>query len=174
MDTNYQNPIQSGQSIFAVKSQIDSDKKEKDFGNELQFIGLMIENEEFFVPLEQMQEIIMLNKITYVPSAPKEIEGVINLRGIIVPLINLRKILERPFIQPNEHSRIIITKVDESLYGFLVDGITQVVSIPNTLISNQSLPGNDNTSEFVVSIANRDKIVTGIVDMKKIIRHLYN
>ena len=173
MDANYQNPIQSFHSIFAIKGEMDSEKKERDFENDLQFIGLMLETEEFFVPLEQMQEIIMLTKVTYVPSAPKEIEGVINLRGTIVPLINLRKIFDHPFIKPNEQCRIIITNVDESLYGFLVDGITQVTSMPKAFVSAQSLPGGDNTSEFVVSIANREKTVTGIIDMKKIVHQLY-
>ena len=81
--------------LFAIKGDLDG-HKEEDFQEREQFIGLIVGAEEFLMPIAQVREIIMLTPITFVPNAPAMVDGVINLRGNIIPAINMRKMMGTP------------------------------------------------------------------------------
>ena len=148
MNTPYAINIQSlqDQSMFSIKGDLDGDKENPDFASIKQFIGLLIGGEEFLLPIEVTNEIIMLNQITFVPRAPQFIEGVINLRGTIVPAINLRKLMGLPNKIPNHQSRIIIAHCEEVMLGLIVDGITYVVSVNADQLQQQILPSRGSGS----------------------------
>ena len=82
---------QDSTGMFAIRGDLDGGKDAQDFAEIKQFIGLHIGEEECLFPIEVMNEIIMVTQLTFVPGAPEFIEGVINLRGRILPAINLRK-----------------------------------------------------------------------------------
>lgn len=104
------------------------EKKEKD---ELaQLVGFKIGKEHFGVNILMVQEIIRSAPITAVPNSPDFVEGVINLRGSIIPVIELRKRLN--LYRATEHQGkdwILIVDVDSRVTGFLVDSVTKVIKI---------------------------------------------
>ncbi len=157
------------QSMFSIRGDLDGGKDSQDFSNIKQFIGLKIGNEEFLLPIEVTNEIIMIHQLTFVPRAPRFIEGVINLRGTILPAINLRKMMGLPTTEPTSHSRIIITNYDGMLFGIIVDGITYVISVNEDQLQTQSLPVRGNGADLISTISKRGHQVNGVIDVAKIL-----
>jgi purine-binding chemotaxis protein CheW len=96
-----------------------------------QLVGFIIGEEMFGVDILTVQEIIRDSAITAIPDAPDFLEGVINLRGSIIPVIDLRKRLK--LLQPaqvSQDSWIIILTVDGRVTGFVVDRVTKVLTVP--------------------------------------------
>lgn len=90
---------------------------------------------EFGVPIETVQEIVRVpEELTYVPRAPAFVEGVINLRGAVLPVIDQRKRLDLPAIKRNERQRIMVFVLGGMRTGFIVDAVTEVLKIPKTAI----------------------------------------
>lgn len=155
--------------MFTIRGELDGEQDSKDFSNARQFIGLMIDKEEFLLPIEVTNEIIMMHQMTFVPRAPRFIDGVINLRGTILPAINLRKMLGVPATQFNGQCRIIIARCENATVGLIVDGITYVVALSQDQLQIQSLHSKGTGSELVSMISKRGNQVNGVLDITKIV-----
>jgi purine-binding chemotaxis protein CheW len=81
-----------------------------------------------------VQEIIRVSEITQVPRAPEFIKGVINLRGRIIPVVDLKRKLGLGDVEVARQSRIVVVKIKERLIGLLVDGASQVLKVPVSTI----------------------------------------
>ncbi|VAX11001.1 Positive regulator of CheA protein activity (CheW) [hydrothermal vent metagenome] len=107
-------------------------EKIEDFEDEgiLQLVGFEIANEQFGVNILLVQEIIRSAKVTAVPNSPMFVEGVINLRGNIIPVIDLRK---RLYLYEEgadtEGNWVLILNIEEYVVGFIVDNVTKVLKI---------------------------------------------
>lgn len=156
-------------SIFAIHGDLDGEKQ-SEFVEREQFIGLVIGKEEFMMPIASVREIIMLAPITYVPHAPEFVEGVINLRGSILPVINVRKMMGMSRSKLTVAARIIITRAEDVAFGILVDGITYVMALLPNEIEHQSLPGKGTGAEFIGSISKQGEKISGILDVSRILR----
>lgn len=88
-------------------------------------------NGEYAIDIMQAKEIIKMEKITLIPNAPDFVEGVINLRGNIIPIIDLKKRFNLEEAQGDKNTGIIIVKIDDVDMGIIIDAISKVVSIPN-------------------------------------------
>ena len=99
-----------------------------------QFVEFKIGQEEYGVDILQVKTIERMMPITRVPKAPKFVEGVINLRGEIVPVIDLRKRFDLPSGETTENTRIIIVSVNEITVGMIVDSATEVVQLSQDAI----------------------------------------
>ena len=108
--------------------QHDSDHR-KD-GNLLQLVTFHIGDEEFGVEILKVQEIIRMMGITRVPRAPDFVEGVINLRGKVIPIIDLRKRFGMPAQEHDKHTRIIVIEINSVIVGFVEDSVSEVLRIP--------------------------------------------
>lgn len=97
----------------------------------LQLVGFDIGTEQFGVDILMVQEIIRSAKVTAVPNSPEFVEGVINLRGNIIPVVDLRKRLYL-YNEESESSRswILILNISERVVGFIVDQVTHVIKLP--------------------------------------------
>ena len=90
---------------------------------------------EFGVPIDSVQEIVRIPEdLTRVPKAPNFVEGVINLRGAVLPVIDLRNRLDLPAIERNDRQRIMVFLLSGVRTGFIVDAVTEVLKIPKTMI----------------------------------------
>lgn len=96
---------------------------------EYHLVVFSIGDEEFGVDIAQVREIIRLRQITYLPKAPNFVEGVINLRGQIVAVINLAKRLGVPSKAPSNASRIIILEMGNNSVGMIVDAVSEVLKL---------------------------------------------
>ena len=103
-----------------------------------------LDREEYGVDVKLVQEIIRVSEITPVPRAPEFIRGVINLRGRIIPVLDLKRKLGLGSFTQQRASRIVVVKVRERMIGLLVDGASQVLKVP--------LPSIEAAPEEVVQI----------------------
>jgi purine-binding chemotaxis protein CheW len=109
-----------------------------------------------------------MREITYVPEFPEYAKGVVNLRGNIIPIIDIRLRLKKEEIVGNGRKCIIITKINDSNLGFIVDSVSDVLNINNDDISNPKI-GSDYVNTYITGMAKlNDKIIL-LMDLNKII-----
>lgn len=96
---------------------------------EKKYIVFQLHDEEFAIPVSQVSGIEKLHKITRVPGASTEVKGVINLRGIITPVIDLKVCLDLPVTDFTDATRVIIVTINNSEVGLLVDEANDVLDI---------------------------------------------
>jgi purine-binding chemotaxis protein CheW len=106
---------------------------------EYQLVVFKIGDEEFGVDIAQVREIVRLIEITYMPKAPAFIEGVVNLRGQIVAIIDLAKRLGISSHPRGETTRIIVIEIGENTVGMIVDSVSEVLRLPSENI--EDVPG---------------------------------
>ncbi len=113
--------------------------------NDIQLVVFKLGRENYGISILQVQEIKRLMDITRVPHSPDYIKGVINLRGSVLPVIDLKKRLALPPSDYTDDTRIIIVKVEEIVVGLIVDGVSEVTSLssdsiepPQTVVSGVS------------------------------------
>jgi purine-binding chemotaxis protein CheW len=108
------------------------DQKDKaQFSGEIvQVVSFRLGNEEYGVDISQVQEIIRIVEITHVPRAPHFMEGVINLRGQLIPIIDLRTRFSMPRAEHTKHTRIVVTEIGSKRVGIVVDSVSEVLNIP--------------------------------------------
>src|SRR5271168_175936 len=97
---------------------------------ELQVVGFRIGNETYGVRIGAVREIVRVPEINAVPSAPDTVEGVINLRGKIIPVMDLRKRFGHADIQPDKKNRILVVELENKLVGLIVNAASEVLKIP--------------------------------------------
>jgi purine-binding chemotaxis protein CheW len=101
---------------------------------EEQLVTFCLGNEEFGVDIMSVQEIIRIPPITRVPKAPIYVEGVINLRGNVIPVISLRTRFGMTRVEETDLSRIIVLQVQTKVFGIRVDAVTEVLRLDNEAI----------------------------------------
>lgn len=141
----------------------------EDFIEREQLIGLFIAKEEFLLPIASIEEIIMLPPITYVPQGPKFIDGVINLRGVIIPAVNMRRLMGVARGTPTSATRVIIVKEMDHRFGLIVDGISFVIAPLPQEIEPHKLSSKGGASEFISGICKHNNKITGVLDLQKIL-----
>ena len=157
-----------GEGIFAIRGNLDGETEEE-YTEKEQFIGLKIDEEEFYLPIAIVNEIVMLIPITFVPQSGRLVEGVVNLRGTILPAINLRKMMGIGKGEVTQATRIIIVRHNDMIIGLIVDAITYVRSLYPSEIEVQTLPGKSMGADLISRISKSGDAITGILDIVKII-----
>jgi purine-binding chemotaxis protein CheW len=139
-------------------------------GRILQLVTFKLGNEEFGVDILKVQEINRMMVITRIPNAPPFIEGVINLRGKIIPIVDLRKKLG--FDNGNgeyaKTTRIIVVELDGLVLGFIVDSVSEVLRIPeNTIEPPPSIVGGVE-SDYIEGVGKLDNRLLILLELKKL------
>lgn len=109
-------------------------ENEKTANKEYKVVVFRLGEEEYGVDILQVKTIERMMKITRVPKAPSFVEGVVNLRGEIIPIIDLRKRFDLPAREVSENTHIIVVKIEDLVVGMIVDGVTEVMSISQEAI----------------------------------------
>lgn len=144
-------------SSMEAKQEIEERQEIEEIEDEEQVVVFSLAQEEYAVPIESVQEIVRIpEELTHVPKTPSFIEGVINLRGSVLPVIDLRKRFELTEKERDEHQRIIVFVIDGVSVGFIVDSVTEVLKIPKDLISDSPKLSHEQTKLFP-KIANLEK-----------------
>src|SRR5450756_920300 len=102
--------------------------------DELQLVVFNIGTEEFGVEIMNVQEIIRMTNITKIPQASGYVKGIINLRGRIIVVINLDVIMGMQSKQQDENTRIIVADIGETVMGFIVDSVSEVIRLPESSV----------------------------------------
>jgi purine-binding chemotaxis protein CheW len=99
-------------------------------GELLQLVSFHVGGEEFGLEILKVQEIIRVQQLTRVPNSPQFVDGVINLRGKVIPVISLRKIFGLGEIAHDKQTRIVVAEVQGTVIGFMVDSVSEVLRVP--------------------------------------------
>lgn len=135
----------------------------------LQFVTFTLNDEEYAVDILKVQEINRITDITAVPNSPDYVEGVVNLRGKVIPVINLRKKFgfeERP---TDDSSRIIIMEIQGITNGVIVDSVSEVLRIPSSKVESAPPMSSDSTNIFIKGLAKLDNRLIILLDTDKLI-----
>ena len=136
---------------------------------ELQLVTFRLANEEYGLPITKVQEINRLVPVTRLPQTPPFMEGIINLRGRIIPVIDLRKRFEMPIAAHDDDTRIIIVEISGQIVGVTVDAVTEVVRLstaniepsPATVaVDSQYIDGVGKIDDRLIILLNIDKVFT--------------
>jgi purine-binding chemotaxis protein CheW len=123
----------------------------------IQIVGFKLNSEEYALEIENVQEIIKKVKTTRVPRAKAYVNGVINLRGIVVPIIDLKNRFAMHFEKYDDNQRIIILKVNGISAGIMVDSVSEVIEVDETLIlPNPKQVNNDINSDYLKGVCKVD------------------
>jgi purine-binding chemotaxis protein CheW len=136
----------------------------------LQLVSFKIGNEEFGVNILQVQEINRPTQITHVPNIPDFIEGVINLRGKIVPVVNLRKKFGLGEKEYDKNTRVIVVELNNKIVGFIVDSVSEVLRISKKVVEPPpELISSGIDSEYITGIAKLDDRLLILLDLEKVL-----
>jgi len=128
--------IKEALSSLETEQSIEEKKENEEIlEEEEQFVAFKLDEQEYAVPIETVQEIVRIpEELTHVPKTPDFVEGVINLRGNVLPVIDLRKRFDLQEKQRDEHQRIMVFVIDNISVGFIVDSVNEVLKIPKSVI----------------------------------------
>lgn len=135
----------------------------------LQFVTFILGNEEYAVDILNVQEINRITEITIVPNSPDYVEGVINLRGKVIPVINLRKKFSFEEKPTDDTSRIIIMEIQGITNGLIVDSVSEVLRIPSSSVEAAPPISSELQSQFINGIAKLDNRLIILIDLDKLL-----
>jgi purine-binding chemotaxis protein CheW len=137
-------------------------------GKILQLVTFKLGSEEFAVDILKVQEINKMMNITKIPNAPAFIEGVINLRGKIIPIVDLRKRLGFKDQDYDKSTRIIVVELEGLVLGFIVDSVSEVLRIPENTIEPPPTMIAGIESEYIEGVGKVDDRLLILLELKKI------
>jgi purine-binding chemotaxis protein CheW len=133
------------------------------------FLTFILNNENFAIEIEYIIEIIGIQKITHIPDLPLFIKGIVNLRGKVIPIIDLRMRFGFEQIDFDERTCIIILNFNEQYYGIIVDRVLEVVFILEENIDNEAIKEFNVFNKFIKNVSKfNDKILANL-DVEKVI-----
>lgn len=141
----------------------------KDMPEEIQIVTFSLD-EQYGIPINQVQEIIRVGSITRIPNSPPHMEGVINLRGRILPVLNLRRRLKLPETDITKKSRIVVTEINGKDIGLLVDAVLQVIKVSSEHIDNAPEEVLDIDSDYITGVCRLSKGLVILLDMERLLR----
>jgi len=149
--------------------------------SELQLVVFKVGEEEFAVEINQVKEIVRLVPITPVPRSSKFIEGVVNLRGQILAVIDLAKRLNLDALSRTDKTRIVVAEIENNTAGMIVDEVVEVLRLPieniektpelvSTEVQHQYLKGVGKLGDRLLILIDLDKVLSTeeLEDIKKV------
>ncbi len=136
---------------------------------DLHIVGFRIGRETYGVPITSLHEIVRVPEITAVPDAPEYMEGVINLRGKIVSVVDLRKRFGQSKISPSRRNRILVIEHKGRLCGLIVDSASEVLKIPASDIEPSAAVFQESTVNAVTGLGKHKGRLIVLLDTGKLL-----
>ena len=136
---------------------------------ELHIVGFQVGRETYGVPITSLHEIVRVPEITAVPDAPEYMEGVINLRGKIVSVIDLRKRLGEKKIGSSRRNRILVVEHKNKLAGLIVDSASEVLKIPATDVEASPTTLQEGRANCVTGLGKYQGRLIVLLDMSRLL-----
>lgn len=157
---------------FIEKAQSETDQSRADERKEqseetFHLVTFQLGNEEYGIEIASVQEIIRATDITPVPGAPSHVRGVINLRGKIIPVVDLRTRFALPQTEADDSQRIVVIELKEKRIGMLVDGVSQVIRIPAGIVEEMPEEAVNIAENFIKGVGKLDNRLVIILDLNK-------
>ena len=137
---------------------------------DLHIVGFRIGNETYGVRIGSVREIVRVPEITSVPSAPDLIEGVINLRGKIIPVMDLRKRFGQTEIISDRKNRILVVELENKLIGLIVNAASEVLKIPPSEVDSPGSVFAEGESGYVTGVGKLKGRLIILLDIAKLLQ----
>ncbi len=134
----------------------------------IQLVSFRLNQEEFGVDILKVQEINRMVEITRVPQAPYYCEGVINLRGKVIPVIDLRKKFDMDAREWDKNTRIVVCDVEGNVVGMIVDAVEEVLRIPGSTVEPAPSIVATVNSDYIKGVAKLDERLMIFLDISRI------
>jgi purine-binding chemotaxis protein CheW len=141
----------------------------KNVFDEGKFLTFALDKEEYGIEILKAREIISLMAITTVPQTPDYVKGVINLRGKVIPVIDLRLKFLMPEVEHSQETCIIVVEVGSTQAGIIVDSVSEVTDIRGEDIEEAPHFGREIDTKFIMGLGKtKDKIII-LLDIEKVL-----
>lgn len=137
---------------------------------ELQVVGFRIGRETFGLPISMVREIIRVPDITAVPNAPHYIEGVINLRGRIIPVVDLRKRFGEKSFEPNKKNRVVVVELETRAIGLIVNSASEVLRISPSEIEEPNNVFHEGELDYITGVGKLKGRLVMLLDLNRILQ----
>jgi purine-binding chemotaxis protein CheW len=137
---------------------------------ELQVVGFRIGRETFGLPISIVREIVRVPDITAVPNAPDYIEGVINLRGRIIPVVDLRKRFGEKSFEANKKNRIVVVELESRLVGLIVNSASEVLRISPSEIDEPHNVFREGELNYITGIGKLNGRLVILLDLNRLLQ----
>jgi purine-binding chemotaxis protein CheW len=129
----------------------------------------VLDKEEYGVDVRQVQEIRRMGEITAVPRAPEFVRGVINLRGRILPVLDLKRKLNLGEVAAKKAARIVVVRTQGRMLGLLVDGASQVLKVPVSRVEPPPEEVVERGGDYIRAVAKLDDRLIILIDLERIL-----
>lgn len=143
--------------------------KEKARMTEQQLVLFDLASEHYAIDSMNVREIIRMQAITRIPGAPPFVEGVINLRGKVTPVMDLRRRLGMEEGQETKETRIVVVEVEGQDVGLIVDGVSEVLRIPVSVIEPTSTIVAPEEADYVLGVAKLETKLVILLDIGRLL-----
>jgi len=138
-------------------------------GDERQLVVFQLGAELYGCDISRVHEIIRLQSVTRVPRAPAFVEGVINLRGKVIPVVDLRRRFGLPTAEHTRASRIVVVEIGDQVVGIVVDGVSEVLRVNSSIVEPPSPVVAGIDSEYLHGIAKLADRLVILLDLDRIL-----
>lgn len=135
----------------------------------LQLVSFNIGDEEFGVDILKVQEINRTLEVTRVPNAPEYVDGVINLRGKVIPVIDLRRRFGMPRKEHDKNTRIIVVELSGKVVGFVVDAVREVLRIPKSVTEPPPSIVTGVEADYITAVGKLEDRLLTLLDLDKVL-----
>ena len=135
----------------------------------LQLVSFSIGDEEFGVDILRVQEINRMLDVTRVPNAPEYVDGVINLRGKVIPIVDLRQRFGMERREHDKNTRIIVVELSGQVLGFVVDAVREVLRIPRSVTEPPPALAGGVREEYITAVGKLDDRLLILLDLEKVL-----
>lgn len=137
---------------------------------DVQVVGFRIGRETYGIPIAMVREIVRVPEITAVPNAQEYVEGVINLRGKIVSVMDLRKRFGESHLENNKKNRIVVVEIEHRTVGLIVNSASEVLKIPPAEIEPPSSVFLDGEIDYITGVGKLDGRLVILLDLTKVLK----
>ncbi|MBM7586854.1 purine-binding chemotaxis protein CheW [Bacillus pakistanensis] len=138
-------------------------------GKEIKVIVFQLLDKEYAIPVNQVQSIEKIQHITRVPKVEEYVKGVINLRGVVIPIIDLSSRFDLTPQEQTDHTRVIIANIDGMEVGLVVDSANDVLDIPLEAIEQQPEVVGGIEAEYISGVAKIEKRLLILLHLDKVL-----
>lgn len=138
---------------------------------EKQLVIFKLGGECYGLDIATVESIIKLQPVTAVPFTPACVEGVINLRGVVLPVVDLRRRLGLPTVEPGKETRIVIVELEPLTVGLVVDAVSEVLRIPDTAIEPPPPLAVTVDASFITGIARVGEQLIILLDLDQVLAY---
>jgi purine-binding chemotaxis protein CheW len=134
-----------------------------------EILVFVLGTEEYGVDILKVQEIRGYDKVTPIPSAPDYLKGVANLRGVIVPIVDMRVKFRLPEVRYDQFTVVVILRFASRVIGLVVDGVSDVIALTANEVKEAPHLGSVVDSSFIAAVATQDDRMVLLLDMEKLL-----